>query len=628
MIGANGLGKTTLVTLLYRMLTGPYDLPGLADRGDLGNIRPEPIPLRPKSRGMFANRVVDRARNAIARLTVKLGPNSVVLERRLRDLSLTMFVVDENRLPPEEKESFQIQIPRLAGISTFFDWILLLRHLTFYFEDRKALVWDSSAQRQILRFLFLSPDSARKWTQDERAILMLDSKTRNFSAVLFQAQHKLEEYEQKTADSAAVRTELTTLQDLQEVATLKREQLESELIEVDEVRQQARLRLLTVEQERETRYREFERAKLISIEARYPTLSETARFILAQLLTQDECLACGNTVPEVAARYSSRIDRMRCVICGTDLSASERLITAPELADKRVKRAASGLGKLDKELSEATRGLEVEDRRYRLLDSDLTRVSIEITTRSERIETLINRLPPEDAALHEQHSEISIMRSRLAVWRQELKSKRDAFRDFIGEMNLKLVEHAEEIKTAFNEAARDFLLEDCRLVWSPQRYRLGETGTLIDFPAFALDMTGADFSSPVRRTGPEQVSESQREFIDVAFRIALMEVASFDGPGSLVIDAPESSLDAVFVDRASTALSQFSVRSPNNRLIITSNLVEGSLIPGLIQKTLERGAGFEVVDLLEIAAPTAAVREQKDEYARVRDKLLRPGTSI
>ena len=36
-LGANGLGKTTLVTLLYRMCTGPYEIPGLAGSAALGN---------------------------------------------------------------------------------------------------------------------------------------------------------------------------------------------------------------------------------------------------------------------------------------------------------------------------------------------------------------------------------------------------------------------------------------------------------------------------------------------------------------------------------------------------------------------------------------------------------------
>ena len=61
----------------------------------------------------------------------------------------------------------------------------------------------------------------------------------------------------------------------------------------------------------------------------------------------------------------------------------------------------------------------------------------------------------------------------------------------------------------------------------------------IEFPAFDLDMSGVDFPSPSRRRGPEQVSESQREFIDLAFRMALIDVASNGRGGSLIIDAPE-----------------------------------------------------------------------------------------
>lgn len=72
----------------------------------------------------------------------------------------------------------------LAGIWSFGDWVLLLRHLVFYFEDRRALVWDASARRQILRFLFLPVETARKWTEDERAVLELDSRIRNLTNAL------------------------------------------------------------------------------------------------------------------------------------------------------------------------------------------------------------------------------------------------------------------------------------------------------------------------------------------------------------------------------------------------------------------------------------------------------------
>ena len=177
-LGANGLGKTTLVTMLYRLLTGPVDIPGLSARVDLGSISLEPKGLSGSAKEILANPVSDGAKGATGRLQFRLGDHSVVVERALNDLSLTRFEVDGVQRAADEKDSFQAEIASLVGVWSFGDWILLLRHMVFYFEDRRALVWDASAQRQLLRFLFLPAATARKWTQDERIILKLDSDAR------------------------------------------------------------------------------------------------------------------------------------------------------------------------------------------------------------------------------------------------------------------------------------------------------------------------------------------------------------------------------------------------------------------------------------------------------------------
>ena len=188
-------------------------------------------------------------------------------------------------------------------------------------------------------------------------------------------------------------------------------------------------------------------------------------------------------------------------------------------------------------------------------------------------------------------------------------------------VTLEIAQFKEAIKAAFNQYAEGFLLEQCELIWSPQKDRVGQTGKNFVFPAFELDMTGSDFPSPVRRSSPEQVSESQREFIDLAFRMALMSVAS-DDASSLVMDAPESSLDAVFAPRAAGVFSRFAEPTSDNCLIITSNLVEGQLIPNLIESIPRQDRAARIVDLVKIAAPTAAVREQRSEYENILTRLL------
>jgi hypothetical protein len=571
---------------------------------------------------MFAQRVADGARNAVATIRLQLGDQPVSVKRQLSDLKLLSFEVAGQELPPDEVTSFQAQIPKLVGVWSFGDWILLLRHLVFYFEDRRALVWDPSAQRQVLRMLLLPAETAQKWTEDERAILELDSQVRNLGATLFSQQRAMARAEVRASSAAGVRAQLGTLEQLQAADAKEIESLDADLLDLDTQRQHARLSALKAEQGRESGYRELERAKLLAIEARFPETSATARYIMAQILTEQRCLVCGNNVPQTATELETRIQAEPCVICASDVSRDAKPVRDSEISDKRVSSLSYKLRDLEAALSEARRHLEEVSA---LHDAKLVRVAElneQSATRAAEIDSLVKRLPPQEAAIHQQRNELAVLRARHEVLKAQLEAQRQSFGAFVEDTSRSIVTRSEEIQKAFGHHAEDFLIEDCSLIWAPQPDRVGQTGQQIEFPAFEFEMSGASFPSPVRRSGPEQVSESQREFIDLAFRMALMQVAGSSGRGSLVIDAPESSLDAVFAARAANVLARFSEAGRGNRLIVTSNLVEGRLIPSLLAKATGTSAESGLVDLFDIAEPTAAVRQLKSEYGTVLNQMV------
>lgn len=622
-LGANGLGKTTLITILYRLLTGPYDIPALVARTNLGGASLQPTALGSAARKIFARRVTDGATNASARLTLTIGDTEVVIQRRLRDLALTQFVIDAKPLNLNEAKTFQSQITNLVGVWSFGDWILLLRHMVFYFEDRRALVWDPSAQRQLLRLLLLPASDARQWTEDERAILELDSRMRNLRFAVYREEQALTVVETKVRHSADVRQELETLEQLQSTDVAQREFLDQSFVDLDSARQKARLRHLKAQQERESRYRRFERAKLLAVESRFPQGSDSARYILEHLFTEEDCLVCGNHVPGAAALLQKRITENDCVVCGTDLSESEVEVPAPTVADRRVTRAAKALEEIEPELSHAFNQYQETTDEFNDASLQLATLDAKISERTARIDLLISRLPPSEQDIHKQRSDLATMRSRTEALTSELAEMRETFGAFIDAQNQAMVTHSSAIMEKFADFAGGFLLEIVNLVWAPQRARVGQTGETIQFPAFELDMTGTNFPTPVRRTGPEHVSESQREFIDLAFRMSLMQVASQLGLSSLVIDAPESSLDAVFVTRAADVLAKFADSQSGNRLTITTNLVEGELIPELLKRSAAPDDRISrVVDLFEIAEPTAAIRELRTEYRDLMNRLI------
>lgn len=622
-LGANGLGKTTLITIIFRLLTGPFDIPALMSRADLGNASLKVTGLSAAAKKVFAQRVVNGARGATARLTLKIGKDEIVVERRLQDLALTAFIVNGSKKEANDRKIFQPTISDIVGVWSFGDFILLLRHMLFYFEDRRELVWDSSAQRQLLRTLLLPSDVAKTWTEDERIILELDSRMRNLRFAAYREEQALTEVETKVRGSADVRQELKALETLQTTDIAQREELDRTFVELDSHRQHARLRLLKSKQERESRYREFEHAKLRAVEARFPQRSDTARYILEQLFAEAECLVCGSDVPEVATLLEQRIAADECVICGSDVSETNVEVPAAKLADRRVKKAQTKLEAVELELSEAEEEFASSESAFDKARLELAELDAKIGERTARIDLLIQRLPPGEQEIHKQRAELASMRSRVEALTQELTAKRSEFSEFVDAQSRAMAQRSAEIMAAFANFAEGFLLETVNLVWSPQRARIGQTGEPIEFPAFELDMTGTNFATAVRRTGPEQVSESQREFIDLAFRMALMQVASTDGTSSLVIDAPESSLDAVFVTRAADVLARYADPALGNRLIVTSNLVEGELIPELLKRSAMSGDRIpRLLDLFTIAEPTAAIRELGREYSRIMKGLL------
>src|SRR5437764_972764 len=91
------------------------------------------------------------------------------------------------------------------GKTTLITMLLLLHYVTFYFEDRRALVWDPTAQRQILRMLFLPARDSGRWADLEADVLQRDSNMRNLQASLTMAEREMLRSEKAVSASPEVR---------------------------------------------------------------------------------------------------------------------------------------------------------------------------------------------------------------------------------------------------------------------------------------------------------------------------------------------------------------------------------------------------------------------------------------
>ncbi|MDO5506327.1 MAG: hypothetical protein Q4F49_08595 [Pseudoxanthomonas suwonensis] len=621
-VGTNGLGKTTLITLLYRMLAGGYELGrNTLQAQELGGADLEVYRLKPKARAVFADRVNDRARNARATLVVRIGGAELTIQRRLDNLGLVAFERDGQALQNDE-EFFQSEILRLAGLATFGDWLIVLRQMVFYFEDRRSLVWDASAQRQIFRILLLPAKDADALYRQERDYLALDSNVRNLQFALNRLVKRIADDDQAQGGSDDVRSRIAAITPMQEADVRKRTELIEVHDELDETRRGLRRDLLQAEDAAATLEGDMDDARLRLVYSRFPDGSATAKYLLSLLLSDGRCAVCACESPALATTLAERASAMACVLCGSAGADCARDEAEP-IDQARLHQLRAALDAQRTRIAEIASDLRETTDRHRKVSSHLVQLTEAIEDRQQQLDDFTAFLPSDEQRQAEAKEELAVLKEKIGDDKRKLEGLANALTETTERLNARVLEKADAIKAAFARYAGDFLFETVALKWSPQMRRIGQLQKF-ETASFELDMSGTDFSQAQRREGPGAVSESQREFIDLAFRMALIEVAGQNGYGSLVIDAPESSLDAVFVERAAEVLTRFGKPGSGNRLIIASNLVDGRLLPELIRHGVPQAERDErLVNLMDIAVPTAAVQRMRGAYEQEWADILK-----
>jgi len=197
--GINGLGKTTLLTMLLRCLSGPYDLSASGPPEEYKAILPKkPRPLNRAALQFFSQRVSDGAKNAIATLNLSFDGEIVSISRKLDTLELIKFTVSGKslRLNGSKKEieaKYQKKITDLFDLSSFQNVLLVLHNLIFFTENKHGALWDINAQRQLLSAVLLGKKMSRDIDSLGLDLNGADSRFRNTRSLHNKLKEELDE---------------------------------------------------------------------------------------------------------------------------------------------------------------------------------------------------------------------------------------------------------------------------------------------------------------------------------------------------------------------------------------------------------------------------------------------------
>lgn len=625
-VGVNGSGKSTFIGIALRCLTGPFTLPAPTSEHEFGQVRPRVVHMSRPDRQLFARRVADGAANATATLYVTIAGTVFAIERSLSDLSLVSCAIGSEaaELAKEEanRESWlQGKLSEAFGVATFFDVLIILRFLVFMLEDRRALVWDPTAQRQIFRVM-LPSDRATEYAEAQLAVVSADSAVRNTQSLITRHEGQAVAAKKRAKNIADAEAERRVLVKQAEVLREQGDAAAQARLDADKERHAARLERLKSAETRETTIRELERFKMESLSALLGPSHETLKYIVGHLLAEHRCLVCGTDPSPAAPQIDERVRHGECPVCGSKFS------TKPHVTPLTDARRAK-IARLEKELALAEQQITLADEEILAASARLAKANAEYealerqrVSLDARIVAVLRKIPTERAAIGSHENDLDALRRILKKERTKLTETEERFRIVVAESVKNVQAMQDEIADSFQGYLKVFLREKANLVYQTVKDRVGQGGASFEFPAFHLSMTGGAVAGETMRDSPGEVSQSQAEFIDLAFRMAIMSVAG-NGPATLVVDAPEASLDFLFAERAGQQLAKFSRSVDENRVIVTSYLPSHHLLMSFFQGVRsEREREARIVNLIRDAAPNAAVRADRAKYEEFLSNVI------
>jgi energy-coupling factor transporter ATP-binding protein EcfA2 len=642
-IGANGLGKTTLLNALYRVLTGPRDWKKRPPNQPAGN---SPIELGAwKDDTFFRDRVPDHAAHATIKATIAFGDDQLEVTRRLGDLQITRLVVN-GKIGYPDQQTYETEVVRLSGVDTFDDFFLLLRYIAFYLESRQSVLWDLTAQADILRVLFYSEAISTVIVHDARRVQQLDSQYRNRIVQLNRWKEELKQKEKALADQAEAGQEL-------EIALARVTAAKERLYEATtaESAAEANYRRGRLELEREkVRLVEVQREQQFQEQTFYatlfPNLDSTVQYLLVHLAAGSGCLVCGSRSRSAAEHVKQALKAHQCPVCASPPPDQEQIVPAAKFSSKRLKQIEKEAEELQTHITALEAEVEEQHEAFVRNRGSLALARAERIQAEREYEQFAGVAVPnqEDVvALRQIIARETLSLRALDKQRTEIASNlREAL--VAGEKRSRGLSAA--ISKHFQAYAALFFAQDCRLEYDfverPIGQRQGGAG-MFKYPRFVAYLASGGFDTvPQPRYNANDVSESQREFADLCFRMALIAVAAEKRSAMLVLETPEASLDTAFIPRAGRLFAEFaSNKDTANYLIASSNLNQTHMIPALfgiyqgeerrlVENVTEvvppREREERVIDLLRHAKPNAAVKRYGRAYRASYNEALYPET--
>lgn len=602
-LGGNGMGKTTFVNLIKYAIIGNYK-----NRFDFRRTYLDRMILRRQenSASYFSNRmdasVITDGDKPFVELSFRIHDAEFLVRRDLQEIRLISCLVNGEtisgeqisqakyeKLSEEEKKPYLLykyekEVEKYSNI-TFDDLIVFVNEVLFFGEDHKTIMWNNSSsgsidvQNELFNKYFNDPKLDEGRQEALRQAKYFDSLSRHRSEDMRAIKKVLDKIDEakKQKHSNDIPLRIIELKEKIAEASAMLKQLQKEQKErvsrIETLENEINLASSrVVETERKKAKLESQRNSQIW-ETVHPSYYKFERNIRLNHI----CPLCNKPSESLASKVDSKPDN--CFLCDSPLEkhAADNLTQIYKEVQATlnstynyINEKKREINRLENEVKEGDSRFEAQSVYVRNLNSALRELQF---ANSQEI--------PNGGEIQPFLDEMERLQREKEENQQKSMAESNRATEISNRMVAEVTENVIHFSNIFSSYAEQFLGVECKLTYT----KLGDDVTERFYPVIA----------GITRQNEEELSESQRFFIDHSFRMTILTFF-YQRPTFYIVETPDSSLDISYEHNAAKVFLQF-LEKPNT-IIITSNLNNSTFLRYLI----ENSEGYvDVVGLLDIA---------------------------
>ncbi|SFS30626.1 AAA family ATPase [Lutibacter maritimus] len=601
-IGGNGMGKTTLVNLIKYSIIGHYKKDFDFTR-TYKDRKIEKRILHPMD--YYKNRQdssITTDSKANITISFEINDNLFSVTRCIESITLNSYSLNgdkiEGKIISQSKyedlsddikheylqKKYEDDISKVSELS-FDDLIFFVNEILYFGEDHKTILWNdgkigNDVQNELFNKYFNTPELDKLRQEAERQAKYFDSSARHRSEdirAIKKVLDKVNDSKNKDDNTQSINSKIINIKNEIEKLDKQLDNKQSYRKKVDNKIQllSNQINEISVKETNLDKDKKTAENKLFA--NKWQHLHKNYDLYFKSIKTNHICPLCTKEVEDTFAE-AILSNSNNCILCNQEINEVENksLDLEYDEINKLLIEEHRKLQNFQKEISENDKILKELDKEFRIISARKR----EFQSTLRELEFSNSKVPNSETdqlqAFYDEIANLEKLKNEFQEKSTIEKNKADEFSKLIEEQ---ISKETKRFSILFSEFAGEFLGVKCSLTYAD----LGD-GNKRFYPV--IDGKTRQFE--------EELSESQRFFVDHSFRMSILSFF-YTKPTFYIVETPDSSLDISYEKNAAKVFMKFLEK--DNSLILTTNLNNSEFLNHLIELSKNQ---ISIISLLDI----------------------------